>query len=229
MNLFGAPKGAVVDNELHIIGSQRHFKYDASDLAFIALAPIEDWFTGHGLVKAKHKLLAFGGISELVEFPHAYSRAIHEYDTMHPERGWTNLEAKLSAGWRGVGCTPILQGEYVLVIGGEQIYDGDGEVTDEIQIYSVSERTIRTSSITCPLAGACQAVTVVNKAKDLLAAQGYIREQWSKCGLRHHAFPPQYLINLIGAHCVDEVVHIFNSDQDEEAEHFKISAFDIIR
>ena len=77
--MAGAPKGIVIDNELHIIGDHEHLKYDAEYDSFQLLHEIPKFFVGQGMARIGTKLFTFGGLC-LNEFPLEYSN----------EDKWTN-------------------------------------------------------------------------------------------------------------------------------------------
>ena len=72
--LQGAPKGIIIDNELHVIGDNRHLKYNAEFDEFELVHRIQKWFVGQGMAMAGGKLLVFGGLS-LNELPLSYGTA----------------------------------------------------------------------------------------------------------------------------------------------------------
>lgn len=187
----------------------------------------EEDFIGHAMAKVNDKVLAFGGrLCAEWDMDYRYTDAVHEYDILGNE--WKTLPLTIEA-LQGMGCTPILNGEYILVIGGDAVIDGEGWSSGDIRIYSVREQTIKISGIQCPESvTACHAVAVRDKKKEILTAHGYIRENWKECGIADHLFPPEHILKLIAAWYWCEYVHIVNADHDGEGEHYKIDAFDIL-
>eukprot|EP01084_Bolivina_argentea_P214745 364550_1 len=236
-----APNMTVINNECHIIGDNTHFKYNEHTNRFIFLGPICDsdsdndieieWVENPGFANVKdRKILMFGGQNNDNEFEFNYTDSIYECDLTNNEYQWTKLDVKLpDSGYMGFGCTAILDGKYVLVMGGQGVEDGGGWATREIHIYSVPDQTFRKSKIICPEAGQFKAITVSDKKKDEIITFGYIRSVWKECDINDQLFPPQYLVRIISKYYFDEFVHLFSSSFDyNPGVHWKISVFDII-
>eukprot|EP01084_Bolivina_argentea_P295497 508754_1 len=233
-----APKGVIINNEFHLIGHNNHYKYDEELNEFLFQHELEsnreeiEWIENHGLAKVNDKVLIFGGRSDpehpTFEFDFGYTDTIRSYDIINDK--WTKLNVKTHEAFQGFGCTSILNGKYILVIGGEQVEDGSGWPSDEIHIYSVNDETFKKSKIKCPegLCGQYQAITVSDAKKDELISFGYMRSEWNKCGVNSQLFPPEYLIRIINRYYFDEFVHLFHSDLNGNGAHHKISVFDII-
>lgn len=228
-----ARRSIVFEDEFHLIGGGLHVVLDAETNEMIWEEPgfVSEEFGGHGMALAQGKILTFGGRLAPDDRPwEEYTNAVYEYDFYDEE--WTELPIKYSmyAGVMDIGCTAVLDGKYILAMGGEGWSDKEGWTDNEIRIYSVSDQTIKRSKIKLPRnVGPCQAISIRDKRKDVLAANGFMRREWKESGIASHLYPPQCIIDLIAAWYYNESVHVFNTARDKKAEHYKIDVFDILR
>ena len=146
--------------------------------------------------KIKNELLLFGGYDGDNDID-----SIHQYDII--DNQWTRLQSKLPKTRSFITATPILNGQFVLIFGGNTESSGDH---DEIYIYSLRDGTFKESDIKCLEKGEHQAITISNKVKDKLTVFGYIRSEWSECGMYSHSFPREYLIKIICTYYLDEFI-----------------------
>ena len=72
------------------------------------------------------------------------------------------------------------------------------------------QSTFKLSPIKCPEKGRYQPITINDKHKDQFSRFGYIRRNWSECGIDDHLFSPEYLIRIISGYYLNERVHIFS-------------------
>eukprot|EP01084_Bolivina_argentea_P214746 364551_1 len=245
-----APNGTIINNEFHVIGCNNHYKFDEQSNQFEFLQNLSDmnadneseteseteWVENPGFVKVNdNKMLIFGGqnVDKHYEWYFNYTDSIYECNVMNNEYKWTKLDIKIPGGkYEGFGCTTILNGKYVLVMGGESVYDGGGSSSDDIYIYNVGNRTFNKSRIKCPQGGQYKAITVSDKEKDEMISFGYVRSLWKEFDINDQIFPPQYLVRIINNYYFDEFVHLFFSSldgyRDGPGAHYKISVFDII-
>eukprot|EP01083_Nonionella_stella_P062090 161543_1 len=232
-----APKGVIINNEFHLIGFNDHYKYDQELNEFLFLHEFEtnqeeiEWIESHGLAKVKdEQVLIFGGRSDpefpTFEFDFDYSDTVRQYDIANDT--WTKLNIKVPDAMQGFGCTSILNGKYVLVIGGEQVEDGSFCSCGDIRVYCVSDQTFKISNVQCPESGPYQAITVSDRKRDELISIGFVRHNWRKCGIDDHLFPAEYLVRIIYRYYFNEFVHLFHSWLEGKGAHHKISVFDII-
>lgn len=226
-----APKCVFIEDTLHLIGCKKHYACDAAvdQWKYVSDDMFEGTFRGHGIAKIKDKVLAFGGQRRQWGPCHSDTNSVHEYDIA--KRKWTTLPLEVSA-LQGMGCTPILDEKYILIIGGATHYHPvkESKFSGKIRIYSVVDQSIRTSKIECPKPfGPYDVISVRDKRKDSLTATGYMRKEWKECGIADHLFPPQYILNLIAAWYWSEYVHIFSANNHSgKGEHHKIDAFEIM-
>ena len=70
--------------------------------------------------------------------------------------------------------------------------------SNSILIYYVHNEIAKKSYIECPITcETYQLLATKDEAKDNCATFGYVRNEWIKCGLNNHLFPPEYLIRII--------------------------------
>ena len=211
----------IIKDECHIIGgfnNNKHIKYNTKTQKYQILHNFEKLFNfrhllNHKLIKIQNKLLIFGGYDG-----DKYLDTVYQYDIIRNK--WNKLNCKMPKRLSDFGCTPILNGQYVLLFG------GIGECNryqDNIYFYSVRDQRFKTSNIKCPEIGEYQAITV-NNEKDTLTTFGFVRSKWKECGLSDDLFPPQYLITIICGYYLNEFVHLFDTDNGN---HYRINVFDI--
>ena len=119
-----------------------------------------------------------------------------------------------------MGCAPILNGQIVVLFGGEN----DNGRHDDIYLYSVRDQTFETSKIKCPTSGDYQAFAIHDGKKDEVTTFGYVRDQWKESMIDNHLFPPQYLIKMICGYYWNEWIHLFRI---RTCDHHRVDVFDL--
>ena len=140
------PKQMVIGSELHLIGRHSHYIYDSqSNVAIHNKGNMFfDDIIGDTMAKIEGKVIAFGG-SLCEEWRTDYEEcmdAVHEYDIQRDQ--WSSLGVKVDI-LQGMGCTPVFNGKYIVLIGGDGIWDGELYPARDIQVYSVTDKSVRTS------------------------------------------------------------------------------------
>ena len=211
--------GIMIKDKLHIIGGYKHVRFNQDLQKFEVLHIFRESLNlqtidAHRVVNVKNKILMFGGYCN-----RKLSDSIHQYDITNNK--WTKLTHKMPVAMRSFGCVSILNGQYILIFGG----NSQPTSHDDIYIYSVDDKTFKKSDIKCPEKEGYYAISVCDKKKDMLSTFGFVREQWKRCDIDNHLFPPQYLIQLMCKYYQNEDIHLFNF---ETGQHYKINVFDII-
>ena len=217
--------GVMINDKFHVIGGSHHsFRHIAYNTIAQKCEIMHDsasisnltkmWY-GHSIIRIQQKLLIFGGS----DHSH-FSDYIYEYDLRN--NAYQKLEITIPRKMVYVACTSILNGQFVLLFGGT---DDNIHSHDDIYVYSVNDETFKISTIKCPEKVQYQAFTANDKEKDKLTTFGFIRQQWKKCEIDAHLFPPEYLIRIISGYYVNEWVHLLSR---ASGKHHKIYAFDII-
>ena len=193
-------KGVMMNNEFHVIGNGKHIKYDTVSKQFKLLHKTQ-YIVGHGLVKIKNnKLLMFGGKPRGGD-PHRDTLdSVHEYDINAQK--WSTLNCKIPKPLHRFGCVPILNDEYIILIGGNW--------TDDIYIYSVRNKTFSKSSVKCPKNTNYEAIATMDRNRDEIITFGYVRFIWMQYFNDNNVlYPPKYLIKIICGYYMNQDVHIF--------------------
>ena len=213
-----------IKDECHIIGGyqnhNKHIKYNTKTQKCQIIHDFKSPFDLnviylHKLIKIQNKLLIFGGFDGKNCLD-----TVYQYDMITNK--WNKLNCKIPKPLCSFGCTAILNGQYVLLIGG---YDDGFGYQDNIYFYCVRDQKFKKSTIKCPDIGQYQAITVNDKKKDTLTTFGFVRCKWKECKISDHLFPPQYLITIICGYYLNEFVHLFNIGNGK---HYRINVFDII-
>lgn len=155
---------------------------------------IADDFQGPAMAKKIDKAITFGGSICAVSGMKSRFRTSRCGNPMFEfeiaQSGWTTTLPINMEGYRGMRCTPISNGESILI-----------------------ERLMRNSGIICPPPiGEWHAISVRDQNADILAVSGYIRRQWKECGIIDRLFPPKHILNVISNWYWSEYIHIFCAD-----------------
>ena len=221
--VFGS--GIMIKNEFHIIGGvlqNNHIRYNPNEQKCEVLHDLVPVIKVNTVcfantIKVQEKILIFGGSNNDNVFD-----VVGEYDILND--AWYRLKIKLPKALVSVELTPILNGQFILLLGGINNFT-TMDIEDSIYIYSVNDKTFRESNVKLPEEASFKGFAIKDVIKDRLATFGWIRDQWSECGIDNHLFPPEYLIKIICAYYINEWIHLFNIDNYQ---HYKIDVFDII-
>ena len=214
--------GVMINNEFHIIGGKvsEHVKFNSNEQKCeilhdlkVALNLNAPRFTAKSKIR-NNILLLFGGLDGDERMDR-----MHEYDIINDQ--WARSQLKLPKPLSSVASTQILNGQFVLLFGGN-----DGKYINDIYVYSIRDKTFRESKIKCPERGCYGAFTINDKVRDSLVTFGWIRRKWRACGINSHLFPPEYLIRIMCGYYLNERVHLLNT---HTGDHYKINVFDIIK
>ena len=207
-------KAVIINKQFHIIdfSNQQHKKYNPDKKIFEILHDLKHIFnTIHEpmnipITKVGNNLILFGGDS------------IYNYNINNNE--WNKIILKFKY-FGGTTCIQIFNGEIILSFGSNPM------ASNSILIYYVHNEIAKKSYIECPITcETYQLLATKDEAKDNCATFGYVRNEWIKCGLNNHLFPPEYLIRIIYLFYPNEWIHLFTNVSKK---HFKINAFDIIK
>ena len=218
----------MINDELHIIGGYNsydgsigHHKYNQNTQK---LELVQDFCNDivecrgikhHRIVKVDDKIFMFGGLDYMRR---CNSELILEYDVKR--NVWNKLKIKMPIAVNSFGCTSILNGEYIVLLGGY-----GGRYRDEIFIYSVKDEKFKKCRIKCPKKAQYHAFTMNDTKLSNLSVFGFVTYEWKNCKIPDHLFPPRYLINIMVRYYGCEYVHLLNM---HDGEHWEIDVFDLI-
>ena len=170
--------GIMIRDEFHIIGGDgdKHLKYYPSTQKAEVLhkvSSILDAGCCYHLrsVKIGDKVLLFGGNN----FDDQDWRMIHQYNII--ENAWSKIDCQLPVPLNGFGCTAVLNGQFVVLFGGES----HDTAQDDIYIYSTRDQIFTKSNIKCPAKADYQAFAICDRKRDELSTFGFMRDEWRKC------------------------------------------------
>ena len=229
-------KAIIINDEFHLIGGYRnnhHWKWNGNK--FIILHDLEkemNWNSvgNHRIIQNGEIIYSFGGeIFHHVAYT-AFSNDIYMFDIK--QNVWTKMDVKLPEKKAHVGCISVLNGQYLLLLGGMSKAQKESKrpckYDDEIWILNVKDKTFKESNVKCPSKGTPEAVSFSEWNKDKLTVSGYVRSEWKIAKLCDHLFPHQYLMKMICTYYRQEFVHLFYVHPYKEKRHYKISVFDIL-
>ena len=134
---------------------------------------------------------------------------------------WRRLLTKMPKALANSACTPILNGQFVLLFGGNNYENWH----DHIYMYSMSDAAFKESKLKLPEQSRFEVIAMDDKSKDNLTTFGFIRCKCKECGIDNHLFPPEYLIRILCGYYINEFVHLINN---KTGRHYKIDVFSII-
>ena len=162
----------------------------------------------HRVIKIKDTLLSFG-------------KYIHQYQIS--KKAWKLLPTQMPNALSCFGCVEVLNGKYVLLLGGSN--DSAWEASDDIWIYRVEDRVFTKSEIKCPDKDEYDAVSICDRNKDKCLTFGFLRDCWSRCGINDHLFPPEYLVGIMLKYYWNEYIHLIAFNHGR---HWIINVLDIL-
>ena len=194
----------MIGDEFHYIAN-KHIKYNINTqiYEFVPSAPVLKIINEKSLMRIKDKLVLFGASM--------HYRNIFEYNIK--ENCWRCLPVTLPSGAWVVSCTPILNGQMILI------------ATDDssIYIYEVNKQILKKSNVKLPTKNGVRVdneiFAINNQRKDILVTWGWIRIEHE-----HSKLVPKCLIALIKAYYLNEFLHTINSF----GEHYRINVFQIL-
>ena len=208
LNVYEYESPIMINDELHYI-ADKHIKYNINTQIFkIALtSPITKIINDQSLIRIKDKLMLFG--------ESMHHRNIYEYDiTKH---SWRCLAVTLPTGIWVVCCTPILNGQIILI----SVIDYNKLVKNNtIYIYEVNKQIIKPSNIKLPRK-TIQIFAINNQKENILVTYAWIKIQCKKCNIQL----PQCLYLLISKFCFDEILHGITRD----CNHYRMNVFEIFK
>ena len=198
----------MIEDEFHFI-ADKHIKYNVNTkkYEFVPSAPMFEIINVNSLIRIKDKLILFGS--------GMHYRNIFEYDIK--KNLWRCLSNLLPIRVCAVSCTPILNGQMILISGD----DGTGIKfrVNRLYIYDPKKQILKKVNIKLPLNGN-KIFAMNDQKKDLSVTYGWIRNQCENLNLN----VPECLILLIKAYYVNEFMHTINVG----GEHYRIDVSQIL-
>ena len=221
-------QGIIIDNEFHIIGgtkNNKHLRLNNISNKFETFYKFNYKFDSHKVIKIPNKILMFGGFNRSAPVSlmsnhtnnHKYIQEIYDFDIQSSV--WKRLNVFIPYKLCSFGCVSILNGQYVLILGGETT---DVMFSNNILIYCVNKQIFTQSQIKCPLESIYDAISITNRPQDEMITSGYVRQIHQ---IHDNLIIPYYLIQIINNYYWNESIHLFDGF---EGKHWKINVYDIL-
>lgn len=215
-------KIAFTNEHIFIIGQFPHhiwkWNFETKLLTQIKITQYKQNIEGFGMISHNNnKLIFFGGYNKF-----ELSDDINVYHINNNK--WTSAPCKLPHKRAELATTMVMKDTIILLFGGRNDF---WQTCDNIYIYSIKHQTIRESQIKMPTNAICECVTINDgEHTESVLTFGFVRNEWNKCNMYNHMFPPNYIIKLIQSYYIgEEYVILFTSHNKKQ---YKINALDII-
>ena len=204
---YAAGAAIFIEDEFHYI-KKKHIKYNIkTEKLDVVVGPLHQYYRNSNLVRIriKDKLLLFVSCKSVPQL------IIQQYDIKNDF--WQRLSIQLPKIFHIISCTPILNGQMVLISG----YREDDK---DILIYEIKTKRLKKSNIKFSMIGRNYLYAMNDKKMDILSINAWIKHECRNSNIRW----PECLKGIVINFFIKEFVHVINSN----GEHCKIDVFKII-